>query len=141
MKLAYLLDTSVVSIPISKRPSPRVLDRLTESSGRCAICSHVWHELVFGARRLPRGKRRDALDTYLAEVVRTSFPILPYDEAAAAWHGEERARQQKAGRPAPFVDGEIAAVAHTNGLTLATLNPRHFKLFQRLEVEDWSTAR
>jgi tRNA(fMet)-specific endonuclease VapC len=140
MKLEYLLDTSVVSVPISKRPNPRVLDRLAAFSGRCAICSHVWHELIFGARRLARGKRRDALDAYLVEVVRASFPILPYDEAAAAWHGEERARQQKAGRSAPFVDGEIAAVAHTNGLTLATLNPRHFQLFPRLPVEDWSDA-
>jgi tRNA(fMet)-specific endonuclease VapC len=141
MKLGYLLDTSVVSVPISKRPNPRVLDRLAASSGRCAICSHVWHELVCGARRLSRGRRRDALDAYLAEVVRTCFPILPYDEAAATWHGKERARQQKAGKPAPFVDGEIAAVAYTNGLTLATLNPRHFELFQHLRVEDWSEAR
>lgn len=140
MSLAYLLDTSVVSVPISKRPSSRVLDRLSASSGRCAISSHVWHELVYGVHLLPRGKRRDALEAYLVEVVRVSFPILPYGDAAAAWHGEQRARQQRAGKPAPFVDGEIAAVAHTNTLTLATLNPRHFRPFQHLKVEDWSEA-
>jgi hypothetical protein len=37
--------------------------------------------------------------------VRRSFPNLPYDEAAATWHGEERARLEALGKPAPLVDG------------------------------------
>jgi len=86
---------------------------------------------------LPRGKRRTALETYLADVVQVSFPILPYDEAAAAWHGRERARLEDLGRPAPYVDGQIAAIAHTSGLTVVTINTRDFTRFKDVQIENW----
>jgi tRNA(fMet)-specific endonuclease VapC len=98
----------------------------------------VWHELTCGCRRLPKGKRRTTLEAYLRDVVQGSFPILPYDEAAAAWHGEERARLEALGRPAPFVDGQIAAIAHVNGLVLATTSDKDFARFKGLTVENWS---
>lgn len=139
MTLRYLLDTSVVSLPMSKRPDPRVLQRLDIDGPECAIAAPVWHELTYGCRRLPPGKRRAALETYLYEVVRASFPILPYDEAAAAWHGEERARLESIGRPAPFVDGQIAAIAHVHGLVLVTGNHQDFRRFKGLTLENWST--
>src|SRR5215471_4269513 len=99
----------------------------------------VWHELTNGCRRLPKGKRRTAIEAYLREVVRRSFPNLPYDEAAATWHGEERARLESLGKPAPFVDGQIAAVAHVHGLVLVATNVTHFGRFTGLQVENWST--
>ena len=68
-----------------------------------------------------------------------SFPILPYDEAAATWHGEERARLEALGGPAPFVDGQIVAIPHVNGLALATINEKDFTRFKGLTVENWST--
>jgi tRNA(fMet)-specific endonuclease VapC len=70
--------------------------------------------------------------------VHGSFPILPYDEAAATWHGEERARLEALGRPAPFVDGQIAAIAHVHGLVLVTTNDKDFARFKGLPVENWS---
>ncbi len=57
----------------------------------------VWHELTYGCQLLPRGKRRTALESYLADVVHPSFAVLPYDESAAAWHGRERARLEALG--------------------------------------------
>jgi len=69
--------------------------------------------------------------------VRVSFPILPYDEAAA-WHSQERARLENLGRPAPYVDGQIAAIAHVNGLVLVTVNTKDFDQFRELKVENWS---
>ena len=139
MTLRYLLDTSIVSVPVSKKPDPRVLKRLDVDGPECAIAAPVWHELSYGCRRLPQGKRRTALDAYLRDVVRNSFPILPYDEAAAEWHGEERARLESVGRPAPFVDGQIAAIAHVHGLIVVTVNHGDFERFKGLRVENWST--
>jgi tRNA(fMet)-specific endonuclease VapC len=101
----------------------------------------VWHELTLGWRRLPAGKRKDALETYLRDVVQASFAILPYDEAAAGWHGAERARLEASGRPAPYVDGQIAAIAHVNGLVLVTLSAGDFSRFKDVELEDWSRRR
>jgi tRNA(fMet)-specific endonuclease VapC len=123
---------------MSKTPDPEILERLDAHGPECAIAAPVWHELTYGCRRLPKGKRRTALEAYLRDVVHGSFPILPYDEAAAAWHGEERARLEGLGRPAPFVDGQIAAIAHVQGLALATINDKDFVRFKGLTVENWS---
>ena len=137
----YLLDTSIVSAPLWKEPDSRVLDRLDTSGHECAIASPVWHELLFGCMRLPKGKRRAAIESYLYDVIRASFPILPYDEAAATWHGAERARLEAVGRPAPFVDGQIAAIAHVQGLILVTANERDFSTFSGIVVENWTEGQ
>jgi tRNA(fMet)-specific endonuclease VapC len=136
--IEYLLDTSIVSAPVSRRPDPAILERLIERGPACAIAAPVWHELTYGCRRLPKGRRQAALEAYLRDVVQRSFPILPYDEAAATWHGEERARLEAIGRPAPFVDGQIAAIAQVRGLVLVTTNERDFARFKTLRVENWS---
>jgi tRNA(fMet)-specific endonuclease VapC len=139
--LRFLLDTSVVSVPVSKKPDPAILKRLHKHGAECAIAAPVWHELTYGCRRLPRGKRRTALEAYLRDVVRPSFTNLPYDEAAATWHGEERARLDASGRPATFVDGQIAAIAHVHGLVVVTTNETDFSGFKGLTVENWSKPR
>ena len=139
MTLRFLLDTSVVSAPVSKAPSPHVIKRLEDHGHESAIAAPVWHELTYGCRRLPRGKRRDAIDAYLHDVVKASFPILAYDEAAATWHGHERARLEGLGRSAPFTDGQIASIAHVNGLTLVTVNLKDFARFKDLSVTTWTT--
>jgi tRNA(fMet)-specific endonuclease VapC len=123
---------------MAKTTDPAILERLDLRGPECAIAAPVWHELTYGCRRLPKGRRRAALEAYLRDVVHGSFPILAYDEAAATWHGEERARLEASGRPAPFVDGQIAAIAHVNGLVLATTNDKDFARFRRLTVENWS---
>jgi len=141
VSLRYLLDTSIVSAPVSKTPHPTIVKQLDEHGHVCAIAAPVWHELTYGCRRLPKGARRNALEAYLHGVVQASFPILPYDEAAATWHGHERARLDLLGRPAPYVDGQIAAIAHGNGLVLVTTNTKDYGGFKDLEVEDWSRRR
>ncbi len=139
MTLRYLLDTNIVSAPIAKKPNRKVIRRLTEHSLQCAVAAPVWHELIYGCQLLADGNRRSALDEYLQTVVKPSFLILPYDEPAALWHGTERARLEKIGKTVPFVDGQIAAIAHRHDLTLVTANPSHFALFDGLAVINWSS--
>jgi tRNA(fMet)-specific endonuclease VapC len=139
--LHYLLDTGIVSAPVSKKPDAAILERLKEHGPVCAIAAPVWHELTYGCHRLPRGKRRSVLEAYLHDVVRGSFANLPYDEAAATWHGEERARLESLGKPVPFVDGQIAAIAHMHGLVLVTTNDKDFSRFKGLVIENWSNDR
>ena len=138
MTLRFLLDTTTVSAPIAKQPNRRVVKRLEQRSLQCAIAAPVWHELVYGCARLPAGKRRTALEEYLHTVVRPSFPILAYDEAAADWHGRERARLEQRGETSPFVDGQIAAIARVQDLVLVTSKTKHFEWFEGLEVADWT---
>ena len=45
------------------------------------------------------------------------------------------------GRPARYVDGQIAAIAHVRKLVLVTANTRDFSRFTDLKVENWSKTR
>lgn len=139
--LKFLLDTSIVSSPVSKTPNPEIVRKLSQHPYECAIAAPVWHELTYGCRRLPNGKRRAALEAYLEEVVGPSFPILSYDDRAAAWHAEERARLEGLGTPIPYVDGQIAAIARTNDLILVTVNTKDFTRIKDIRVEDWSRRK
>jgi tRNA(fMet)-specific endonuclease VapC len=130
-----------VSSAISARPDRSVLSRLTQRGHECAIASVVWDELTYGHARLDEGKRKAELEAYLRDVVLKSFPVLPYDQAAATWHGVERARLERAGRTGPYVDGQIAAVARVHDLVLVTANVRDFVRFKDLKVEDWTRER
>jgi tRNA(fMet)-specific endonuclease VapC len=115
-----------LSEPLLPRPNRRLLKRLREHGDEVATAAVVWHELLFGPRRLPTSARRSAIEEYLNEVVAPSVQILLYDGRAADWHAAERSRLTGTGRTPPFVDGQIAAVATTNGLTLVTANTADF---------------
>jgi tRNA(fMet)-specific endonuclease VapC len=73
-------------------------------------------------------------------VVFPTLPILPYDDRAAAWHADERARLQRTERRSPFVDGQIASIAATCGLPVVTANPDDFKWFRDLTTLNWATS-
>lgn len=137
MSLRFLLDTNILSEPLRLRPDERILRRLEEHRGESAIAAPVWHEALFGWERLPSSRRKERLGSYLFDVVHYSLPILAYDAAAAAWHASERARLQAEGRTSPFVDGQIAAIAKVNDLTLVTSNRQDFAYFDELSLEDW----
>jgi tRNA(fMet)-specific endonuclease VapC len=138
VSLRFLLDTNVLSEPMRPRPDRRILRRLEEHQGESAIAAPVWHEALFGWERLPGSRRKERLGSYLFDVVRRSLPILTYDALAAAWHAAERARLQAKGRTLPFVDGQIAAIARVNDLTLVTANGSDFADFAGVRLEDWT---
>lgn len=133
----FLLDTNAVSAlhwPVVPRRLP---ERIEAHEGEIAIASLVWHELRYGCELLPPSRRRAALESFLHDVVRPSFAVLDYDDRAAVWHATERARLVRAGLTPAFVDGQIAAIAVVNGLTLVTDNLDDFAHFKGLRVENW----
>lgn len=138
MTIRYLLDTNVLSETLRPAPHPRVLERLQENQTAIALPSIVWHELWYGAHRLPPSRKRTIIEAFLRDVVAPTIPILPYDQLAAAWHAQERARLAQIGRPRPFADGQIAAIAAVNGLILVTSNTNDYAAFQDLRLENWS---
>ena len=127
----------MLSEPVKSAPNPGLMRQLSAHEGELATCAIVWHELVYGAARLPRSRKRRAIEAYLDEAVRAALPILPYDEAAAGWHARERARLAGRGSPPSAADGQIAAIATVNELVLVTSNLRDFRRFEGLRVEDW----
>jgi tRNA(fMet)-specific endonuclease VapC len=63
--------------------------------------------------------------------------VLPFDQAAADWFAKERIRLQSLGKLCAYADGEIAAIAVSQNLTLVTRNTKDFVNFQQLMVENW----
>ncbi|MSP58834.1 MAG: type II toxin-antitoxin system VapC family toxin [Myxococcales bacterium] len=133
--MRYLLDTNVLSEPLRKRPHPGLLEKLAQFQCEIAISATVWHEVIFGCQMLPPSKKRQAFEAYFQDAVAASLPILPYDELAARWHAEERARLRH--RTPAFRDGQIAAVAKVHKLTLVTANVADFRSFDGLAIENW----
>jgi tRNA(fMet)-specific endonuclease VapC len=136
----FLLDTNVLSQVMLPLGDHSVLDRLRRDHAQCAVPSPVVHELTYAYERLAPGARRTRLEDFVREAVCGALPILPYDAAAAVWHGRERARLERLGRTTSGADGQIAAIAAVNDLTLVTMNVRHFELFRGVAVEDWSAG-
>ncbi len=135
--MKFLLDTNILSEPMKTAPSARAMRKLRAHQAEIATAAPVWHEMLFGCRRLPSSRKRDAIEQYLRSVVWASVPILSYGVVAAEWHASERARLTTMGKTPAFVDGQIAAIAKTNDLILVTDNVTDFALFQELQVENW----
>jgi len=112
----YLLDTNVISEAIKTDPNQHVMEQLQKQQDEIATAAPVWHELKYGCKRLPISRKRSLIESYLAEVVWPNLEILPYDQEAAGWHAEQRARLMAKGLSPPFVDGQIAAIATVNHL-------------------------
>ena len=136
--MKYLLDTNIISEPLRPKPSPGVMRLLHQHEDDIAIPAPVWHELRFGCARLAPSRQREAIERYIEDVVLASFPVLEYDQRAADRHAIERARQSAVGRTPLFVDGQIAAIAFVNGLTLITSNRGDFQGFEGLRIRSWT---
>jgi len=134
--LMFLLDTNVVSEAMRPSPRKRVVQRIHRHESQIAIASVVWHELRYGVELLPRSHRRDEAEKYLDDLF-AKLTILDYDSAAAEWHARERARLAARGMTPTFADGQIAAVAAINDLTLVTFNLADFNRFEGVRVESW----
>jgi tRNA(fMet)-specific endonuclease VapC len=50
-------------------------------------------------------------------------------------------RLEKAGKPTAVVDGQIAAVAASNGIPVVTANIADFAFFKGLSVLNWMSER
>jgi tRNA(fMet)-specific endonuclease VapC len=116
---------------------PKVLTRLRTHQAESATAATVIHEMRHGLGRLPPGCRRDALTDYLERLLHQPIAVLAYDRDAAIWHAEQRLALDAQGRSTPYADGQIAAIAATNGLTLVTRNVSDFQGFGGLTIENW----
>jgi tRNA(fMet)-specific endonuclease VapC len=134
--MRFLLDANVWSEMARPEPRASVSRAFHRFDPQFAIPAPVADELTFGIARLPDSKRKMMLTEWL-ECTISSYPVLPFDLAAAQWHGRERARLMSIGRTTPMVDGQIAAIAAVNGLILVTRNTDDFAGYAGIDVENW----
>ena len=75
--IGYLLDTNVISEIMRTAPHPGVVAFLSERDDLW-LSSIVIHELEYGVRRMPQGRRRDRLEAELSRLFREyEHSILP----------------------------------------------------------------
>lgn len=142
MKKAYLLDTNIVSEFSKANPNPQVLEFYQARKNLCAISAITWQELTRGVSRLPEGKRKATLQSFI-ENFEANTEVISYDKFASQICGEMQANAEKDGHTLPFYDSQIAATAISNGMVLVTHNIADFEPMREksfLRVEDWFTA-
>ncbi len=133
---AWLLDTNIVSEVTKEVCNANILLNLSRYEAEIALPSVVLHELRYGWLKMSAGKKKDAIGHYLQTVV-SVLPVFDYDARAARVHAQLRAEFEVAGKPLPFVDGQIAGIAIANGLTLVTCNTKDFAGIASLQLANW----
>lgn len=125
-----LVDTNVISEIMRAVPSAAVVGWLNgQRPGSLYVSAVTIGEIEFGLRMLPAGSRRSRLKDQFERFVALAFVqrILAFDEPCARAYGEIMGLRRELGRPMSVPDGQIAAIARTNGLGIATRNTRDFE--------------
>ena len=99
-------------------------------------------ELHYGAAILPAGRRRVSLVSDIEAVLRGAFDdrVLVFDSKAARAYADIAAMRRSAGRTIPPADCQVAAIARSRGLAVATRNVRDFENIGIEIVNPWTTA-
>ena len=139
--MSLLLDTNVVSELLRPSPNPAV-----ESWVAARLASELYFsavgeaELRYGVAMLPEGQRKDALATAIEGILREDFEdrILPFDSSAARAYANIAAGHRAAGRTVAPADCQIAAIAHSRSMAVATRNVRDFEDIGIEVVDPWT---
>ncbi len=139
--MATLLDTNVVSELIRTSPKPAVATWAAGHPVEDLFFSAVSEaELRYGVAILPVGRRRDTLFFEIEAMLRDAFEgrVLPFDSDAARAYGHIAARRRSSGRPVSPPDCQIAAIAASRRMTVATRSVRDFEGMGIEVVDPWA---
>lgn len=139
--MSTLVDTHVLSELLRAAPDRQMLAWFTAQPAETLWVSAVTQaEMMLGARLLPAGKRRTALEVALRAMYGEDFVgrILPFDAAAVAPYVDIVAARRAAGRPISQFDAQIAAIARRHGAKLATRKVSDFEGCGVVVVNPWS---
>ena len=138
-----IIDTNVVSEPLKPEPESAVIDWLDAQEPETLYLTTVnLAELLAGIEAMPAGRRRNKLNTALADRMMPLFEgrILPFDKGAAEAFARMDASARLAGNRISFADGAIAAIASANGFMLATRYVHDFKGTNLRIINPWTRS-
>ena len=136
-----ILDTNVLSEVMRPSPSAQVLRWMAaHPAGQLFTTTITKAEVLYGLELLPKGKRRNALQSAAAAMFEEDFAgrILPFDRDAAGMFAEIAAARRTLGRPITQFDAQIAAIARSRRAALATRNTGDFDHCGVTVVNPWS---
>lgn len=133
--MKYVLDTNAVSVLM--RGDPKIIERLRRvAKSAVAIPQPVIAELAYGIARLPRTKRRQALQERFNWIL-VELARMPWTDAVSEKFGLVKATLEQRGERIEDFDAAIAAHALAENAVLVTANVRHLARVPGLKVEDW----
>lgn len=133
--MIYILDTNAVSALM--KASAAVVERLAATRpADVAIPQPVLAEIAFGIERLPRSKRRTALQARF-DLVCAELPRAEWTDAVSHMYGRIKTALERRGTRIEDFDAAIAAHALTLDATLVTANLDHMTRVAGLRIEDW----
>ncbi|MXY89030.1 MAG: type II toxin-antitoxin system VapC family toxin [Gammaproteobacteria bacterium] len=141
---SILLDTNVVSELMREEPNKSVANWFLTHPKRNLYFSAIGEaELRLGAAIIPPGRRRSRLFADIENTLPITFKrrILPFDSKAAQAFADIGSLCRNAGRPISTSDCQIAAIAKSRGLRLATRNVRDFEGTGITLVDPWLESR
>lgn len=140
-----LLDTNVLSELMRPDPNDGVvawIDALPDDD--VWISAITVGEIHPGLSLLPEGRRRQTLHKLAEEMFQAEFfeKCLPFDCQAAEVYARIVSSRSRQGRPIAVEDAQIAAIALSADLELATRNIKDFLGIEDLKlVNPWETDR
>ena len=140
--MPIIVDTNVASEIGEPRAHPGVLawwDR--QPIQEMFITAVTEAEMRYGLAIMPLGQRRDdvALQTYYLLDGYFEDRILPFDSSAAKIYAVILASRRQRGRPVSLQDCQIAAIARSQGMAVATRNVNDFTDCGVELINPWST--
>lgn len=126
---------------MQKTPDATVIEWLDQQAADSMwITSITLFEARLGCALLPKGRRRQALETAFDQLLREDLEnrVLDFDTAAVVAAAALAAERQKSGRPVDIRDTQIAGIAVARRATLATRNLRHFSDLDIPVVDPWA---
>ena len=138
-----LLDTNVVSELMRPSPHPTAEAWVTRRAAASLFFSAVGEaELRYGIAIMPAGRRRDELALVIEAMLREDFAgrVLPFDSDAARAYAEIAAARRAAGRSVSQADAQIAAIARSRGMAVATRNVRDFDDMGIDIIDPWADS-
>ena len=138
-----LIDTNVVSELMRAAPSAAVLAWMDELPSRELFVSAITEaEIRTGIAILPVGARRQGLADAAERTLGALFAgrVLTFDSGAARAYADIAGITRAAGRPISQSDCQIAAIARSRGMAVATRNVRDFSETGVELIDPWASA-
>lgn len=132
----YVLDTNAVSALM--KGAAAVFERLAATApADVAVPQPVLAEIAFGIERLPRSKRRAALQSRF-DLISAELPRTEWTDVVSQMFGQIKATLERCGTRVEDFDAAIAAHALALDATLVTANVDHIIRVPRRGLESVS---
>ncbi len=131
-----LLDTNILSELMRTDASQKVIEWLDQQAASALYISSITRaEIELGICLLPNGRKKYSLKAAAQEMFNDfSSRCLSFDESSAVVYAQLVAKRRSLGRPVSVEDAQIASIAVTHHLTLATRNTNDFNFIDELAV-------